>query len=121
MKNITIDYAKKTIAITKSFEKKARVYGSDEYMELREARNEFPNFRLVVKASKSGNNTFKGFDYDFMEQYINKHDDEAKSIKAEFDELKKNHLSYPEMKKWFVSKYPAFDGCKSRTSWLLTA
>lgn len=121
MKNITIDYAKKTIAITKSFEKKARVYGSDEYMELREARNEFPNFRLVVKASKSGNNTFKGFNYDFMVEYIKKHDDEAKSIKAEFDELKKKHYSYIEMKKWFIEKFPVFENCKTRAQWILAA
>jgi hypothetical protein len=69
MKNITINYTKKTIEITKSFEKKAREYGSDAYVALRNARNEFPKFELVVKAPK-GSNGFKGMDYDFMEEYI---------------------------------------------------
>ena len=121
MKNICIDYAKKTIEITASFEKKARAFGSDEYKELREARKEFPNFKLVVKANKSGNKTFKGFNYDFMREYISTHDDEAKSISAEFEKRMRMHLSYIDVKQWFVAQFPVFKNCKTRADWILAA
>ena len=54
MKNITIDYAKKTIEITKSFEKQAREYGSDAYKALRDVRKEFEGFELVVTKDLGG-------------------------------------------------------------------
>ena len=53
MSNITINYKNSTIEITKSFEKQASVYGSQAYNELREARAEFPTYRLAIKANKS--------------------------------------------------------------------
>ena len=73
MTNITINYKKNTLEITKSFEKKASAYGSREYNELANVRKEFPDFRIVVKAAKT-KSTFKGMDYDFMREYIEKHD-----------------------------------------------
>ena len=42
MTNITINYKKNTIEITKAFEKKASAYGSAEYRELIDAKKEFP-------------------------------------------------------------------------------
>ncbi|MBO5037767.1 MAG: hypothetical protein J6D42_11895 [Clostridia bacterium] len=119
MTNITVNYKKNTIEITKSFEKKASVYGSEAYYELSKARNDFPNYRLIVKTSKS-NNTFKGMDYEFMLDYINNHEDSEKH-KAEFDKLKENNLSYGEVKQWFVSTYPVFENCKTRAQWVLAA
>ena len=119
MSNITINYKKSTIEITKSFEKQASTYGSQAYNELREARSEFPTFRLVVKASKS-NSTFKGMDYDFMLSYIEKHEN-ADQRKVEFDKLRENNLSYGEIKHWFVSTYPVFQNCNTRAQWILAA
>ena len=53
MSNITINYKNSTIEITKSFEKQASVYGSQAYNELREARAEFPTYRLAMPLKKS--------------------------------------------------------------------
>ncbi len=119
MSNITINYKKNTIEITKSFEKKASVYGSEAYRELKEARNEFPNYRLVVKTTKS-NNSFKGMDYDFMLDYIAKHEN-AEQRKAEFEKLRACDLSYGEIKQWFTETYPVFKNCETRAQWILAA
>ena len=119
MTNITINYKKNTIEITKAFEKKASAYGSEAYIELSEARKEFPNYRLVVKTSKS-NNTFAGMDYDFMVEYIEKHEN-AEQRKAEFDKLRASGLTYGEIKQWFVETYPIFKNCETRVQWILAA
>ena len=119
MSNITINYKKSTIEITKSFEKQASVYGSQAYNELREARAEFPTYRLVIKANKSSS-AFKGMDYDFMIEYIKKHEN-AEQRKAEFDKLRASGLTYGEIKQWFVDTYPVFEKCKTRAQWVLAA
>ena len=119
MNNITINFKKNAIEINKSFEKKASVFGSEAYIELFNARKEFPSYRLVIKANKSSN-TFKGMDYDFMIEYISKHEN-AEQRKAEFDKLRENNLSYGEIKQWFVSTYPVFQNCNTRSQWILAA
>ena len=119
MSNITINYKKNTIEITKSFEKKASAYGSDAYYELSEARKEFPNYRLIVKTTKS-NNSFKGMDYDFMMEYISKHENAEERL-AQLKELRSKSLSYGEIKQWFVETYPVFKNCETRAQWILAA
>ena len=119
MKNITINYTKKTIEITKSFEKKAREYGSDAYQTLRNVKNEFPKFELVVKAPKSSN-TFKGMDYDFMVEYISKQEN-ADELMASFNKLREKELKYAEIKQWFIETFPVFANCTTRAQWVLAA
>lgn len=119
MTNITINYKKNTIEITKSFEKKASAYGSAEYRELIDAKKEFPNFRIVVKTTKSSN-SFKGMDYDFMKEYISKQEN-AEKIIEELNKLIDMKLSYGEIKQWFIETYPAFAECKTRAQWVLAA
>ena len=119
MANITMNFKKNAIEITKAFEKKASIYGSAEYRELIDAKKEFPNFRIVVKTTKS-NNSFKGMDYDFMREYISKHEDAEKHTE-ELQELIDKKLSYGEIKQWFVEIYPAFKEYKTRAQWVLAA
>lgn len=119
MSNITINYKKNAIEITKSFEKKASIYGSAEYNHLCKAKKENPEFRLVVKANKNAN-TFKGMDYNFMTDYISKHENAEQRI-SEFDQLRENNLSYGEIKQWFIETYPVFENCKTRAQWILAA
>lgn len=120
MNSININYRNHTIEITKNFEKKARMFGTEEYNELCNARKEFPTYRLSIKANKSSN-TFKGMDYDFMSDYIKKHDNEEKTHLAEFEKLRKNKLSYGEIKQWFVETYTVFKDCKTKAEWVLAA
>ena len=50
MKNIHIDLAANTLTVSKSFYKKASVCGSAEYYELRQAKIENPDSKIVFKS-----------------------------------------------------------------------
>lgn len=117
MSNININYKKAIIEISKSFEKQARAFGTTAYKELAEARKEFPDYEIVIKATNS-KKTFKGMDFNFMKAYIAKHDD-AENHLAEFDKLYNNKLSYGEILSWFIDLYPVFKECKTRADWIL--
>ena len=86
MKNIEICREKRTILVNKEFYKEACVYGTEAYENLKDAQNDFPKFKVVVKTVKS-KREFKNIDNDFMVAYISAHDDEEKSVRAKFDIL----------------------------------
>ena len=110
MFNITINERNHTLEITKKFATAASRFGSDEYRELKEARTDFPTFKVVVKTTKSKSN-FNGLTYAFMENYIKSHDN-AETNLAEFEEERTkgktvaSAKAYNEIKKWFLEKYP---------------
>lgn len=112
MSTIRINNSKREIVITKAFAKKAEQFKSDEYYELKEAKADNPTYKVVVRKAPK-RDTLKGLNYDFMKQYIERHDDEDGTAMAEFtkmtvkDEDKLSTLSYGEVKKWFLAKYPA--------------
>ena len=119
MTNLTINNKARTIEMTKKFEKAASRFGSDEYKMLQEARKDYPAYKVVVKASTAkGKESFKGLTYEYMEKYIVAHDDENKTVMAEYkmlrglsdeaQEMNAAARSYGEMKKWFFDQYPAF-------------
>ena len=82
-----INYANKTITLTKSEMKAAQTYGTDAYKALVDARRTFPDFIVVVKTPASKRDNFKGLTRDFMKGYILEHDDEEHSVMAEFNAL----------------------------------
>lgn len=116
MTNITINTKARTIVITKKFEKAAGRFGSDEYKELREAKLDNPGFKVVVRTVKQKKETYKGLTYDYMEMYIEKHDEDG-SIMEEYKMLRGKSedgmealavsCSYTEMKEWFFATFPA--------------
>ena len=119
MSNITINAKARTIELTKSFAAASSKFGSSEYQELQAARRDYPNFRVVTVAQKTAKPKFKGLDYEYMENYIAKHDNEDKTIMKTFlgmrgigdtDEQKVMQAeSYGVIKKWFLEQYPVFD------------
>ena len=114
-----INFEKKVIEMSKKFAKAAAVFGSDEYKQLQEVRRDYPNFRVVTVSRKTTGKkeTFKGLTYEYMELYIQKHDDEKKSIMTEYlmlrgktdeaEEALAESFTYLEMKDWFLKKFPA--------------
>ena len=114
MANITINERNNTLVITKKFEKAASKFGSPEYKELKEAKADFPNYRVVTRTTKKKEETYRGLTYDYMEKYIKRHDvdgkimEEFKLKKGETDDSLKK-ASYMSVKKWFLSIYPEFD------------
>ena len=118
MANINLNYSKKVLEISKSFEKSASAYGSAAYLELAEARKAFPDFTIrVVKSKKTS--TDKGMGYDFMEEYISTHENSEINL-ANFNKLKAK-LVYGEVKQRFVNTYPVFKNCATRAEWVLAA
>ena len=108
MANIRINNTKREIVITKAFAKKAEQFRSDEYYELREAKNDNPTFKVVVnKAAKR--DTMKGLTFKFIKQYVEKNGTEAQM--DEFETMTKNEdgiqsMSYGEVKEWFIVSFP---------------
>ena len=107
------------IEMTKAEAKAAGKIGSDKYNELRQYMKEFPGFEIQIKAPAKRKVEFRGLTYEYMKNYIKKHDDEDGKIMAEFNDLialdKKNkvegaeHLEaagYLDVKKWFLAKFP---------------
>jgi len=120
MKNPTINRNNKTIEISKSFEKAASVYGSEEYRILINAQKNHPDFKVVTTSSKKkAANSSKGITYDFMATYISAHDADG-SIMKMFRTLRAvdehdNRIagfdcaSYKEVQNWFFETYPEFE------------
>lgn len=120
MTNIQINHKNNTIEMTKKFYTESCKFGTEEYKMLQEARRDYPGYTPVVaKSKKSGADTldiFKGLNLEYMELYIMKHDDEDKSIMAEFkmmraeDDASKavgaKSESFLTIREWFLDKYP---------------
>ena len=114
-----INERKCAIEMSKKEAKAAAKFGSDEYKDLQTARKDYPNFKVVTVTRKSTakKNPFKGLTYEYMKMYIEKHDDDDKSIMAEYkmlrgltdeaEEVLAESFTYLEMKDWFLKKFPA--------------
>ena len=106
----------KVIEMNKTEAKAAGKVNSNEFAELNALRAAYPNFRVVIKTTKSRDN-MKGLTVDYMKKYIETHDDEDSAVMMEFFALRgldesgnklevAQPVSYGELKLWFLSKYP---------------
>lgn len=107
--NIIINVFDKTIIVSKSYYKRACVYGTAEYAELRGAMMDNAEFTIVFKTSDK--KTYGGLSLEKMAQYIQMQDNSGKLL-VEFERVKavakaKNSL-YPLTKKWFLNTFPAY-------------
>ena len=113
-----INEKKNAIELSKKEAKAAAKFGTPEYKQLQEARRDYPTFSVVTVTRKTTTkkNTFKGLTYEYMEMYIQKHDDDDQSIMAEYlmlrgmtdeaEEALAESFTYLEMKDWFLAKFP---------------
>ena len=128
-----INYKNQTIEMSKKFAKAAEKFGSKEYKQLREARSDYPDFKVVTVSRKASGQkeSYKGLTYSYMENYIKTHDDEKKSIMSEYEMLRglsaeaqealAEPCSYNEMKDWFLKKFPAIAEFHKKREMLLAA
>ena len=128
-----INQRNQTIEMSKKFAKAAAVFGSKEYRQLQEVRQDYPNFRVVTVSRKAvaKKETVKGLSYEYMERYIQKYDDDKKSIMAEYlmlrgktaeaEEALAESCTYLEMREWFLKKFPALAQFHEARAKLLTA
>ena len=109
----------KKIEMSKKEAKTAGKIGTPEFEELKNYMAIYPGFEVLIKAPAKRKVEFRGLTYEYMKNYIKKHDDEDGKIMAEFNALialdKKNkvegaeHLEaagYLDVKKWFLAKFP---------------
>ena len=116
MKNtLKIDFDTKTIIMDRTFAKKVGDTRSDEYLHLQTVRKDYPDYRVITRQIKRNPNkkTYSGLTYEYMENYILHHCNDAEVQKAlsEYRELRliaKCHgkgKGYPVIKQWFLEKY----------------
>lgn len=132
-KTMKINHKNQTIEMSKKFAKAAEKFGSKEYKQLREARSDYPDFKVVTVSRKASGQkeSYKGLTYSYMENYIKTHDDEKKSIMTEYEMLRgmsaeaqevlAEPCSYIEMKAWFLKKFPAIAEFHKKREMLLAA
>ena len=131
MTSINISSRTRSLVLTKSFAAKAAVFGTDEYKMLQEARRDYPGYKVTVGKAKNKEqkNIYAGLDYAYMEKYIAAHDDEEKTIMAEYldlrglsdeaKELQAVSASFLEIRSWFLKKYPAIEEFYTKRAALL--
>ena len=134
MAPISISVRSRSLVLSKSFATKAAIFGTDEYKMLQEARRDYPDYKVTVgktKATKTDKeqDIFKGLNYDYMEKYIEAHDDEEKSIMAEYldlrgksaeaKELQAGSASFLEIRSWFLNTFPAIEAFYAKRAKIL--
>ena len=120
MKNtLKINHAERIITMDRTFAKNAENTMSAEYAHLQSVRRDYPTYTVVRRQIKKNPNKecYKGLTYEYMEKYIAAHDDDNKSIMAEYEMMRGTSeeakealaepVSYYEMKVWFLKKFPA--------------
>lgn len=113
-KNINVNPITQTIEVSTTFLKRALIFGTPEYYELKEIRVAEPNFSVKeISIKKNANKkTYNNLTFAAMIAHINLMEtDEAQKDKTikEFEEIQKyskvRGSSYPIVKKWFLNKY----------------
>ena len=100
--------------VTKRFQKKAIIFGTDEYKLWREVLKDFPAVEMATKSIKKNpdKKTTKYLTYANMERYIKSQESNEKLLK-EFYAIKEGTAftknAYPAVKSWFVERFPNYD------------
>ena len=100
-----INFTSKTIEVTKTFANKASRFGSEEYIMLRTATHDLPEFEVVIKAAPVRRRTYmSGLTYEYMESCIATVDEDG-SLMNDFQTLR-HGCNYGVVKKWFMTILP---------------
>lgn len=106
-----------TAQVTKAFEKKACIFGTDEFQEWRAYKEVFPKAQMITKTIKKSEKQKKRRNrtYENMEAYIDTLADETvrEAVKAEFEATKKRSKvqtsPYQYVLEWFEAKFEGYD------------
>lgn len=103
--------------VTKAFEKKACIFGTDEFKRWREYKALFPKAQMVTKSIKKNPNqkTRRNMTFENMEAYIATQPD-AKALKKEFETIKQRSQiqksPYQYVLSWFEAKFEGYNDLK---------
>ena len=113
MKEYKMNFATKTLTITKAFAEEALIAGSEASKIIANCYALCPNLRIAYRTHKPSktSNPAKGMTYDRMERYISAFVDGAEAL-AEFGIVKEISLSqsnsYKYVYEWFVNRFPNY-------------
>lgn len=113
MKEYKMNFATKTLTITKAFAEEALIAGSEASKIIANCYALCPNLRIAYRTHKPSktSNPAKGMTYDRMERYISAFVDGAEAL-AEFEKVKEFSLSqsnsYKYVYDWFVNRFPNY-------------
>ena len=113
MKEYKMNFATKTLTVTKAFAEAALIANSEASKIIANCHALCPNLRIAYRTHKSSktSNPAKGMTYDRMECYISAFADGAEAL-AEFEKVKEFSLSqsnrYKYVHDWFVKRFPNY-------------
>ena len=113
MKEYKMNFAPKTLTITKAFAEDALIANSEASKIIANCHALCPNLRIAYRTHKPSkkSNPAKGMTYDRMERYISAFADGAEAL-AEFEKVKEFSLSqsnrYKYVHDWFVKRFPNY-------------
>ena len=108
VKGYELNVAEGKIVITKVFQKKASVYGSNEYNVLVNLRRDLPDYQIEVKEIKKKENkkSYKGLNIDEMKRFINtRGEEEEQAFEKVLLIAEGKQGKYAMVKKWFLDNY----------------
>ena len=103
-----------TAQVTKAFEKKACIFGTEEFKLWREYKKEFPKAKMVTKSIKKNpdQKNRRNMTFENMEAYIATQPD-AKTLKKEFETIKQRSQiqksPYQYVLSWFEAKFDGYN------------
>ena len=103
-----------TAQVTKAFEKKACIFGTEEFKLWREYKKEFPKAKMVTKSIKKNpdQKNRRNMTFENMEAYIATQPD-AKALKKEFETIKQRSQiqksPYQYVLSWFEAKFDGYN------------
>ena len=126
---LTLNEKNFAIEMDKKFAAAAANVFSAEYEKLQEVRRAYPNYKVVTVARKEKTSGTSGLTFEFMELYIEKHDDEENSIMAAFQALRATDAeskalgmkseSYLTIRAWFLNTFPEVEKAAAKRDQLL--
>ena len=111
---VQVNHFNHTIYVRPTWAKKARNINSDEAAIIKEIAEAYPKYNVSVKGIniKKKKECYKGLSYNTMEEYISSHDPDGsimKEYKEKREQAKGHSIRYPNIKHWFLEKYPNYD------------
>ena len=106
-----------TAQVTKAFEKKACIFGTEEFKLWREYKKEFPKAKMVTKSIKKNPNqkNRRNMTFENMEAYIATQPN-AEDLKKEFETIKQRSQiqksPYQYVLSWFEAKFEGYNDLK---------
>ena len=100
--------------VTKAFEKKACIFGTEEFKRWREYKKEFPKAKMVTKSIKKNpdQKNRRNMTFENMKAYIATQPN-AKELRKEFDTMKERSKiqksPYQYMLFWFEAKFDGYN------------